>query len=352
MNAAAIAADAGDFRRAVRRLVGVWKDFHAGHVYRADFAGMARCAARWLIALGGGGLGRNPVSLLDNAPLAELLARHLDLHGIQRSIDSGALDALAVTASGYSSGHSISFYQGHSRLEPWQRARRIGTPATIGIEHLMASAAIPFMFPPRRIGDEYFGDGSMRQIAPLSPALHLGAERVLVISVSRRSTNELVRSRGYPSVAQIAGHALNSIFTDGLEADLERLDRTNRALARMQPYAAATGLGLKHIDCLVLSPSEAIDRMAVRHLHALPRTVRYFLGGIGATRRSGSNLASYVLFERPFCRALMRLGYADTIGRRDEIAAFLGLDVPRLEPRPLAATIPPFAAASVERAAA
>ncbi len=352
VNAAAIATDADDFRGAVRRLVGVWKDFHAGHVYRADLVGMARCAARWLLALGAGGLGRNPVSLLDNAPLGQLLARHLDLQGIQRSIDSGALRALAITASGYSSGHSISFFQGHPDLEAWQRARRIGTPATIGLEHLMASAAIPFMFPPMRIGDEYFGDGSMRQIAPLSPALHLGAERVLVISVSRRSTNELVRSRGYPSVAQIAGHALNSIFTDGLEADLERLDRTNRALARIRSHAPVDGLELKHVDCLVLSPSEAFDRITTRHLHALPRTVRYFLRGIGATRRSGSNLASYVLFERPFCRALMRLGYDDTMARRDEIAAFLDLDGSRVQPRPLAAVVPAFPLVVAERAAA
>ncbi len=326
LNATAIAADAGDFRRAVGRLVRVWKNFHAAQVYRSDVAGMARCAARWLWALGGGGMTRTgTVSLLDNTPLARLLAAELDFDGIRRSIERGHLSALAITASGYSSGHSISFFQGGEGLPAWQRARRLGVPARIGIAHLMASAAIPFMFPPTRIGDEYFGDGSMRQIAPVSPALHLGADRVLVVSVSRRADDDALRSSGCPSLAQIAGHALNSIFTDGLEADLERLDRTNRALACIPPHARVSGIELRHVGCLVLSPSEALDRIAVRHLRALPVTVRYFLRGIGAMRRSGSNLASYILFERSFCRALMRLGHADTMARAGEILAFLGV---------------------------
>lgn len=336
VNAAAVAADAANFRRAVRRLVTVWKNFHAGQVYRADLSGMASCAARWLLALVAGGLGkRNPVSLLDNAPLASLLEQRLDLSGIARSIESGALSALAVTASGYSSGHSISFFQGANTLEGWRRARRIGVRGCIEVSHLMASAAIPFIFPPMRIGHEFFGDGSMRQIAPISPALHLGADRVLVISVSRPANQDggAIRSSVCPSLAQIAGHALNSVFTDGLDADLERLERINRTIGKIAPSVlAANGVDLKHVDYMVLSPSEEIDRIAVRHLHALPWPVRYFLRSIGAMRRSGSNLASYVLFERPFCRALIRLGYKDTMVRRDEVEAFLGLTAAALRP--------------------
>lgn len=328
INASCVAAGAHDFRRAVRRLVGVWRNFHACHVYRSDFVGMARCARRWLVALVVGGIREtNPVSLLDSGPLGELLHRHHDSHAIDRSIASGALTALAVTASGYSSGHSISFFHGERGLEEWQRARRVGIASRIEVEHLMASSAIPFMFPPKRIGHEYFGDGSMRQTAPISPALHLGADRILVVCVSRRIAHDGVRSSGYPSLAHIAGHALNSLFNDGLEADLERLDRTNQAVAKIPPSALANGINLKHVDCMVLSPSKALDQIAMRHLHALPWTVRYFLRGIGAMRRSGSNLASYILFERPFCRALMQLGYEDTVARRDEVAAFLGIDL-------------------------
>jgi NTE family protein len=353
VNAVSIAADARDFRRAVRRLIAVWRNFRASHVYRADLIGMARCATRWLVALVVGGLREtNPVSLLDNRPLAELLRRHHDSHAIDRSIASGALSALAVTASGYSSGHSISFFHGERGIEEWQRARRVGIASRIEVEHLMASAAIPFMFPPKRIGHEYFGDGSMRQTAPISPALHLGADRILVICVSRRANNDVVRSKGCPSLAHIAGHALNSLFNDGLEADLERLDRTNQAVAKIPASALANGFELKHVDCMVLSPSKALDQIAMRHLHALPWTVRYFLRGIGAMRRSGSNLASYVLFERSFCRALMDLGYEDTVARREEVAAFLGIKLPSAKQQAVASLVCDFPVAAAERIAA
>jgi NTE family protein len=328
INAAVIAADATDFRRGVRRLVNVWKNFHAAHVYRADVRGIAACGARWLAALLFGGLGKhNPVSLLDNSPLGALLARHLDFAGIGRSIESGALTALAVTASGYTSGESISFFEGAPAIEGWRRARRVGVRCAIDTAHLMASAAIPFIFPPVRIHREFFGDGSMRQIAPISPALHLGADKLMVISVAPavRGKTPHAGTGHCPSLAQIAGHALNSIFLDSLEADLERLERINHTVGHLRAFVRdAAPLPLKHVEYLVLSPSEELEQIAAKHLHALPMPVRFFLRGVGAMRRSGSNLASYVLFERPFCRALLRLGYSDTMHRRAEIETFLG----------------------------
>jgi NTE family protein len=327
INAAALAANAGDFRRGVRRLVNVWKNMHAGHVYRADLAGIAACSARWMASLVLGAIGaKKPVSLLDNAPLQAMLARQLDLSPIRQSLDSGSLRAVAVTASGYTSGESISFFEAGAAVEGWRRSRRVGVRTQLEVAHLMASSALPFVFPPVRIHREFFGDGSMRQIAPISPALHLGADRVLVVTVA--ATGETPRPRVVtercPSLAQIAGHALNSIFLDALEADLERLERINRTIALLNAAAGGVAhLVLKHVDCLVISPSEPLEQIALRHVGALPRTVRAFLHGIGAMRRSGSNLASYVLFERPFCRALMRLGYRDAMARRDEIGAFL-----------------------------
>ncbi|GIK88241.1 MAG: hypothetical protein BroJett026_37220 [Betaproteobacteria bacterium] len=340
INAACLAAGAADFRHAVRRLVGVWRNLRAGDVYRADAPGIAACGARWLAALMLGGLGRrNPASLLDNAPLAALLARHVDFDGIARAIDAGALDAVAVTASGYTSGESISFFQAAGGADGWRRARRIGARADLSIAHLMASSAIPFVFPPVRIHREYFGDGSMRQIAPVSPALHLGADRVLVVTVAaRQGAHSRTPADGFPSLAQIAGHALDSIFLDALEADLERLERINRTVAHMRAASVPSApLGLRHVDAFVIAPSEPLERIAARHLHALPRPVRFFLRGIGAMRRSGSSLASYVLFERPFCRALLRLGYADAMARRAELERFLGLRATRAAtPRPAA----------------
>lgn len=334
VNAAAIAAGSLDFRLAVRRLVDVWKNFHAGDVYRADVRGIAGCGARWVAALLLGGLRkRNPVSLLDNAPLERLLQQRLDLSGIRHAINCGALSALGVTCSGYRSGESISFFEGDPSIAGWRRARRVGVRTKINVAHLMASAAIPFVFPPVRIHREFFGDGSMRQIAPLSPALHLGAERILVIAVAASVLGEAPRvaADGCPSLAEIAGHALNSIFLDALEADLERLARINRTVALMNAAAGGVAsLVLKHVDSIVIAPSEPIEQIALRHLRALPRPVRFLLRGIGAMRRSGSNVASYVLFERPFCRALMRLGYNDAMARRDELTAFLWLPPSRL----------------------
>jgi NTE family protein len=333
INAAAMAAGASDFHRAVSRLMLVWKNFHVYQVYRSDFIGVFGQAAKWLLSLVLGGLAKNsPVSLLDNSPLARLLGKYLEFDGIGKSIDSGALHAVSVTASGYTSGQSVSFFQGARGAESWRRARRIGVASPITLDHLMASSALPFIFPAVRIHREYFGDGSMRQVAPISPALHLGAERVLVIGTSRglnAEAREREKTTAYPSLAQIAGHALNSIFLDGLELDIERMQRINNTVRLITPEQRARHrLTLREVDVLVLSPSEEIDLIAEKFVAELPAAVRFLLRGIGATRRGGSTLVSYLLFERSYCRALMDMGYRDTLARRDEILGFLGAALP------------------------
>jgi NTE family protein len=329
INAAGVAAGANDFRRTVQLLARVWKEFRTHQVYRSDALSVMLTGARWLATLLVGGLGRNnPTSLLDNAPLAQLLASRLDLSGIQLCINAGYLKALSVTASGYTSGESVSFCQGAPGLSGWRRARRVGMFTAVELEHLMASSALPFIFPAVQIDREYFGDGSMRQIAPLSPALHLGAERLLVIGTGRPmgAPLERLKSAGYPSVAQIAGHALNSIFLDQLETDLERLQRINHTISLIpQELRQAGGLPLHRVDVLIMLPSEPLEAIAARHTHALPRSIRMLFRGIGAMGRSGANLASYLLFEQPYTQALMRLGYNDAMKRRDEITTFLGV---------------------------
>lgn len=331
INAAAIAAGATDFHHAVRRLLMIWRNFHASQVYRADALSVLATGAKWLTAMVVGGLGKNnPTSLLDNSPLRELLHQHLDFDGIQNSIDAGALRALSITASGYSSGQSITFFQGAVDLAGWFRVRRVGVSVKISLEHLLASSALPFIFPAVRVHREFFGDGSMRQIAPVSPALHLGADRVLVIGVGRQMPDKPERLPGdeYPSLAKIAGHALNSIFLDTLETDVERLERINRTVRLIPPKErVSNGFALREVETLVIRPSEELDAIAARYSHTLPRAIRWLLRGLGAGGRGGSTLTSYLLFEPDYCRALIDLGYQDAMRRRDEINQLIGAPV-------------------------
>ena len=327
INAAALAVFADNFDTGVQNLIEVWENFRAYHVYRSDpFGIVAKSLGHWLAAMMHL-RPSSPISLLDSSPLAGMLQRSLDLGRIQENIDAGSLYAVSITCSGYSSGQSVSFYQGGPGVVAWERTQRVGSATALRVEHLMASSALPFIFPAVKINREFFGDGSMRQIAPISPALHLGADRVLVIGSGRQNVEPpRVRSEMYPSLAQIAGHALNSIFLDSLNVDIERLHRINRTISLIpQDKAKEAGMPLRKIEVLVMSPSQQISRIATRYLNELPLSVRFMLRGVGAMSRNGSNLASYLLFERGFCRALIDLGYQDTMALRADMLEFLGV---------------------------
>ena len=323
INAATLAAYADDFNGSVERLLEQWESMRCSKVYRTDAWSIAKSGARWLSSMMLVSH-RNPVSLLDNTPLRRMLESGLPFERIQDNIDAGALYAVCVTASGYTSGQSVSFFQGGSGLEGWERNQRIGAAVSMKLEYLLASSALPFIFPAVKVHREYFGDGSMRQIAPVSPALHLGADRVLIVGTGQQSLEQArARSSLYPSLAQIAGHALNSIFLDSLMVDIERLERINRTLEAIPAEARASAkVALRPIKVLSVAPSQPIERVAARFLHELPRTVRFLLRPTGALSRSGSNLASYLLFEAPFCRALIDLGYQDMLAREDEVRGF------------------------------
>ena len=327
INAVALAVYSADFNAAVRKLTWIWRNFRVDRVYRADTAALLATGLRWGSALTTGWLLRQtPRSLLDNSPLRGLLDRVMDYSRIGIAIGDGHLHAVSVSASGYSSGQNLAFYQGASSLRPWRRAQRIGVPTMLNTRHLLATSAIPFVFPAVQINREYFGDGSMRQLAPVSPAVHLGADRILVIGSGRLAEEGRQRSEGYPTPAQIAGHALSSIFLDSLAVDIERMERINQTLSVLSPeQREAAGIRLRPIETLVISPSHRLDTIAGHHRQSLPRPLRVVLRGVGAMRREGSTLLSYLLFEPEYTRALMDLGYRDAMARREEIAAFLRL---------------------------
>lgn len=340
INASALACGADDFWGAVDRLVGVWRDFRADQVYRADALGVARSGARWLGLMSmGWAIARwrraRPRSLLDNSPLHELLQAMVPLQRVPQLVEAGHLRALAVSASSYTSGQHVTFFQGEPTLEPWVRSQRHAVASPITHEHLLASSVIPFVFPSMALqvpdGLQYFGDGSMRQSAPIAPAIHLGGRRVLVVGAGRmhepKDAQPTTDALAYPTLAQIAGHALSNIFLDALSVDVERVQRINQTLS-LVPQSARRHSSLQPIDLLVIAPSQRLDEVAARHLSALPRPVLMMLGALGVRKGSqevrDAALASYLLFESQYTQELMALGYQDTWKRRDEVGKFFG----------------------------
>jgi NTE family protein len=323
VNATAIAVSADRFRVAVGNLERVWRSFEVGQVFRADALTMLRSGLHWLLSfISGGWLLPPPKSLFDNSPLRQLLGAQFDFDGIRRSIAAGNLDAIALAAAGYISGRSVSFYESRAGFDPWNRTRRSGEPAKLSLDHLMASVAVPFLFPPVLMGDEYFGDGAMREANPFSAAIHLGAQRLLVIG-TRNEAPRHARAPTCPTFGQIFGYMLDSLFSDGLYSDLERLTQLNQIVTRAGPIATDHGV-LRRIDMLVILPSRDLSGIARHHADSLPRSLRALLRTMGALDRGGGELMSYLMFQDSFTRELMALGYQDGLERSSDLRAFLG----------------------------
>ncbi|MGH8178629.1 MAG: patatin-like phospholipase family protein [Steroidobacter sp.] len=324
VNATAIAVHADRFRVAIGNLERVWRNFQVGQVFRSDTASMLRALTHWLLAMmSGGWLLPPPKSLLDNSPLRELLRQQFDFAGVRQSIAAGHLDALAMSAAGYISARSVSFYESRPGCEPWSRMRRSGEPTPLSLDHLMASIAVPFLFPPVLLGDEYYGDGAMREANPFSAAIHLGAQRLLVIGTRNDARPATPTPPLSPTFGQIFGYMLDSLFSDGLYADLERLTQINHIVDRVGPFDDG-GVQLRRIDMLVILPSRDLSEIARHHVSSLPRALRVFLRTMGAMNTGGGQLMSYLLFQDTYTRELIALGYQDAMKRSEDLLAFLG----------------------------
>lgn len=324
INAALLACSAGDYRHGVENLTKVWQNFESKQVFYDDSWSALKSATRWgLTMLTGGFMTGSPRSILNNQPLRKLLEKNFDLAGIQQAIDRGDLRALGITSSGYSTGMSTCYYQGNESIEPWQRARRCGVAKKIRFDHLMASIAIPLIFPSIMINGEYHGDGTMRETAPLSPALHLGANRLLIIGIQDQQPHAEDGPQ-YPSVGQITGYVLDTLFMDSLNADIERLNRINLTIAKTPEQRVELENNiLKPVEFLVISPSVDLSDIVAKHVASAPASIRALLRGMGALNRAGRPLISYLLFEGAFCRELIELGYQDGLRERDSIIKLL-----------------------------
>jgi NTE family protein len=272
---------------------------------------------------------RTPRALFDNSPLAGLLEDALEFHRIDRMLDSRALHALSITALSYSSGRHLTFYQAAEPIHSWRRAQRTARMVSLSPAHLLASAAIPLLFPavPLELDGriEYFGDGSIRQIAPLSPAIHFGAERIVVLGAAAPRPEVPVAAgieSGYPSLAQIGQQVLASVFLDSIGADIERIEHINGMIQHL-PHRVEPESGWRHVDVLPIAPSERIEMLAARHLKRLPATVRGLLGAVGGNRAAGASFASYLLFEAEFARELIELGYRDALAQREPLTGWM-----------------------------
>lgn len=326
INAIALGSRRGTFAERVERLRDAWMELTPDHIFQVDATRVVWRALRWVVRLGSGGFpGPRPRSLLETAPLRQFLVDHFAddngrLVGIAESIASGEVEAVAVTASSYTSTKSTTWVESSGEAT-WDRADRMGRRAALSVDHVMASAALPLLFPAIRVQGEWCGDGGVLLTAPLSPAVHLGADRILAISTRSQLPPGGGRDdEGYPPPARVASLLLNALFLDQFDADALRLQRINQLVAALPPAKRA---GLRHVDLLVLRPSVDLSRMANAHEVELPWTLRFMTRGLGTRETRHNELLSLLMFQPQYLAELIEQGRQDANARMDELRRFV-----------------------------
>ena len=316
--------------RATKLLQDFWANLRSDQVYKVDPWSLSQTGLHWLVdaVSGGGTAGHRARALLDTSPLAELIRSHLDVAAIRSNLDAKHLDAVAVSATDYASTECMTFCMSRLKVKPWQRSRRVGVMRDIEVGHVLASAAIPFFFPPVAVDGRFYGDGCLRNTAPLSPAVHLGADKLCIIGVRKAAGLGVVETEVTaadsplePSIARVLNTILNAVLLDGVDADIERLSRINRTVDLL-PAEAKVSTALKSIDWLYFHPSVDIAQIAIEEVSAMPRMIRYLMAGLGSLVEA-ADMVSYLLFEPAFLTRLLDLGYSDALRRQDEISDFL-----------------------------
>lgn len=325
INAAALAGGGGIFRHNVSRLEHLWSELSVERVYNSGSMAILRNMTSVARKLVSGGEQKNSLSLLNNAPLRRMLEKELDFDAIHETIESGNLRALGLNACGYTSGQNLCFFEASDGLESWNIGQRAGARTQLSLDHVMASSAIPTLFKPVRINREYFGDGVTRQMAHISPAIRLGAEKILIIGVSANRTVAPRRPDhpGVPTFGQIMSHVFNGLFLDTLDYDIDRLRVINELVELIpEEKREKAGVSLKPIDLLDISPSQPLEDIAEQYMDGLPAMLRTLAGVPEDGNVAGASLASYLLFDHRFCRDLIELGYRDAQSKSRDIAEF------------------------------
>ncbi|MEK2688738.1 patatin-like phospholipase family protein [Bdellovibrio sp. GT3] len=327
INTCGLISHPGNFQEACAALENVWGSLQSHDVFISDPISLTRGALHWLMDLSSGGMKRTPgKSLLSTAPLRELIQKNCKFENIQKKIESGKIHGVGISALDFHTSSTVTFIQGAQEIELWERVRRQAVRSLLTVDHVMASSAIPVLFPPTAVGSRYFGDGSIRNFSPCAPAIYMGADRILAIGVRRQqevcyTTHETAPAQE-PSVARVASVLLHAIMSDGLEFDIERIERINLALSKIAS-SARKNLTVKPVDVVWVSPSQDFSKIAAEHAHELPRMIRYLLKGLGSLEES-AELASFLLFEKQYIQTLLEIGYQDGMTEQDKIEKLLG----------------------------